>query len=55
MAKIEFIWGNCQLFDERFTHRTDGDVVITDPPFNIKYTYDGYDDHLPKKDWLDML
>ena len=55
VAKIELIWGNCQLYDERFIHRTDGDVVITDPPFNIKYGYDGYEDNLPKKEWLEVL
>ncbi len=35
--------------------RKEGDVVITDPPFNVKYHYDGYKDNLPKNEWLDML
>ena len=33
----------------------DGDVTITDPPYNRDYHYDGYKDNLPEKVWLDML
>ena len=35
--------------------RKDGDVVVTDPPFNCDYHYDGFKDRMPEKMWLDML
>ncbi len=38
-----------------FKHLADGavDLIITDPPFNIGYEYDQYDDRRTKADYLD--
>jgi DNA modification methylase len=35
--------------------REPGDVVITDPPYNIGYRYNQYHDRLPRDDYLDLL
>ena len=35
--------------------RKDGDVIITDPPFNVGYKYDVYKDKTGREEWLDLL
>jgi len=53
-TKVEIHNGDSLSFFKDFT-RLEGDVVITDPPFNVGYHYKGYKDNLPKKEWLDLL
>lgn len=53
-ANIEIHNEDSRVFFKNFD-RKEGDVVITDPPFNMKYHYDSYKDNLPKKEWLDLL
>ena len=30
-------------------------VIVTDPPFNVGYHYDGYNDNLPEEEYYEML
>lgn len=30
-------------------------TIITDPPYNVGYDYDGYSDNMPMDDYLDMI
>lgn len=43
------------LGDCRGWPREDGDVVISDPPFNIGYHYKGYSDRMKRDEWLALL
>lgn len=52
--EIQLINADSKAFFRDFT-RQEGDVVISDPPFNVKYHYDNYKDNLPKEEWLDLL
>ena len=53
-ANIEIHNEDSRVFFKNFD-RKEGDVIITDPPFNIGFHYETYKDNLPKKEWLDML
>lgn len=35
--------------------RREGDVVCSDPPYNVDYHYSGYKDNLPEAEWLSLL
>lgn len=33
----------------------DGDIIVTDPPFNIGYKYNSYSDNMAEYEYMDML
>lgn len=50
MSKIELIRGNCLDHLNRNV-----DLVLSDPPYNIGFTYNEYDDAMTNDSYVDML
>lgn len=48
---------NADCFDvlAEVVKKVDNPVIVTDPPFNIGYHYDGYKDKLPESEYWAML
>lgn len=46
---LEIIYKICQEYD------TNKIIIVTDPPFNIKYKYNSYKDDLPENEYYFML
>lgn len=51
--KLTLIHGDCKNFLKEF-NSTDV-VIVTDPPFNMKYHYNSYKDNLPEKEYYEWL
>lgn len=51
--KLILIHGDCKEFLKGFN--STNVVIVTDPPFNMKYHYNNYKDNLPEKEYYEWL
>lgn len=58
-GNIHFVLGDCtKVLDDDYivdTVRNEKIVIVTDPPFNVRYHYKGYKDNLPEDEYYEML
>ena len=53
MNDLVMINGDCRVEYPKIMDQVD--LVLTDPPYNIGYKYDGYDDQLSEDEYIDLL
>lgn len=54
VSKIDLRLGNCLELMKAIPDKSI-DAVITDPPYNIGYKYNGYSDNLSEQEYIDLL
>ena len=52
---MELILGNCNNEIKRVLNRVEKPIIVTDPPFNIGYKYNEYQDNLQEAEYYNML
>ena len=46
---------DCMSILEDLVHGCDNPIIVSDPPFNIGYKYDKYNDRMPEQDYYDLM
>ena len=52
---IRLIHGNCSDNLEKVIAEVENPIIVTDPPFNIKYHYNEYEDDMPEDEYYKWL
>lgn len=47
--------GDCNFILSKVINEVDNPIIVTDPPFNIGYHYNEYDDNMPEEEYYEWL
>lgn len=53
--KIDIITGNCFDIISNIIESVNNPIIVTDPPYNVGYHYQGYKDNLPEDEYYKKL
>lgn len=54
-SKIDIYQGDCRELLPRIIESVDNPVIVTDPPFNIGYKYESFNDNVDEDEYFDYL
>ena len=55
IEKMSIFCGDCNLLLKDIIEQSKNPIIVTDPPFNIGYHYNEYDDNMPEEEYYAWL
>lgn len=55
VGNISIFCGDCDLLLQEIIEQSDHPIIVTDPPFNIGYHYNEYEDNMPEDEYYSWL